>query len=164
MAAVGPDRVLADIAGVRFGGWQARLLRNDRGQLLACYDNVALFFENSPELAGVLGYNEFTGGQFILKAPPPITATVGSELEDHFDTEALRWLERRGIMVRPDMVRRVVDGVARRNSYHPVRDYLESLPKWDGTPRIATWLIDYCGVKSSDENPNIYGWMWARSL
>jgi putative DNA primase/helicase len=59
-------------------------------------------------------------------------------------------------MVKPDVVRRVVDAVARRNSYHPVRNYLESLPEWDGTPRIATWLIDYCGVKSSDVNPNVY--------
>jgi putative DNA primase/helicase len=77
-------------------------------------------------------------------------------LEDHFDTEAVRWLERQFVMVKPDLVRRVVDAIARRNSYHPVRDYLESLPAWDGTPRIGSWLVDYCGVESSDANPNQY--------
>lgn len=157
LANVGAEKVLADIELIEFGGWQTRLLRNDKGKLISCYENVAQFLENSPDWVDVLGYNEFTGGHFVLKQPPaPITATVGSELEDHFDTEAVRWLERRGLMVKPDLVRRVVDGVARRNSFHPVRDYLESLPAWDGRPRIGSWLVDYCGVESSDANPNEY--------
>ena len=157
LAAKGPDRVLADIAAVEFGDWHTRLLRNEEGHIFPCYDNVALFLENSPEWNGVLGYNEFTCGYFILKPPPsPVSASVESEVEDHFDTEVVRWLERRRLMVKPELVRRVVDIIARRNSYHPVRDYLESLPQWDGTPRTGTWLIDYCGVESSDSDPNSY--------
>ena len=157
LAKEGPDPVLADIAAVEFGDWHTRLLRNEGGRIMPCYDNVALFLENSPEWNGVLGYNEFTSGYFILKPPPlPVSASAGSEIEDHFDTEVVRWLERRTLMVKPELVRRVVDIIARRNSYHPVRDYLESLPPWDGVPRIGTWLIDYCGVESSDSNPNRY--------
>ena len=157
LATQGPDRVLAEIAAVEFGDWHTRLLRDEAGRLIPCYENVALFLENSPEWIGVLGYNEFTSGYFILKPPPsPVTAPAGSEIEDHFDTEALRWLERRRLMVKPDLVRRVLDLIARRNSYHPVRDYLDSLPPWDGVPRIGTWLTDYCGVASSDSSPNNY--------
>lgn len=157
LATIGPDRVLGAIAVVEYGGWDTRLLRNEDGRILPCYDNVALMLENSPEWAGVLGYNEFTAGYCLLKQPPPpITGEIGSEIEDHFDTEVVRYLERKRLMVKPDVVRRVVDVIARGNSYHPVRDYLESLPAWDGVPRIGTWLIDYCGVDSSDENPNQY--------
>jgi hypothetical protein len=152
---VGPEKVLADFAAVQFGDWRSQLLTTEGGKLRSCYENVALFLQNSPEWVGVLGYNEFTGGNFVTGQPPaPITAESGSELEDHFDTESIRWLERRGLMVKPDLVRRVVDTTARRNSFHPVRDYLDSLPAWDGTPRIGTWLIDYCGVDSGDANPN----------
>ena len=158
LAKVGPETALALIAQVTFGDWRTRLLRNEAGRIIPCYDNVALFLENSPEWSGVLGYNEFTAGYFALKSPPsPISAPAGSEIEDHFDTELVRWLERRGLLVKPDLVRRVVDVIARRNSYHPVREYLESLPKWDGVPRIGTWLIDYCGVGSNEVNPNRYG-------
>jgi hypothetical protein len=70
LACVGPEKVLADIEGTEFGGWRTRLLRNDKGKLMACYENVALFLQNSPEWAGVLGYNEFTGGNFVLNQPP----------------------------------------------------------------------------------------------
>ncbi len=157
LAMMGPERVLADIAAVEFGDWHTRLIRSEAGSMLPCYDNVALFLENSPEWAGVLGYNEFTGGYSVLKpAPAPITAETGQEIEDHFDTELVRWLERKRLMVKPELVRRVVDLIARRNSYHPVRDYLESLPPWDGVRRIDSWLIDYCGVESSDEEPSRY--------
>jgi hypothetical protein len=157
LAKVGPGKVLAGVAAIEFGDWHTRLLRNDRGKLISSYENAALFLQNSPEWAGVLGYNEFTGGHVIQKQPPPpITATPGCELEDQFDTETVRWFERCGLMVKPDLVRRVVDTIARRDSHHPVREYLESLPAWDGMSRIGSWLIDYCGVESSDSNPNQY--------
>jgi predicted P-loop ATPase len=157
LATVGPEKVLAAIGNVTFGDWRSRLLRNDSGKLIACYDNAALMLENSAEWVGVLAYSEFTGGYAIRRPPPaPVTAAVGEEITDVFDTEATRWLERKGALARPDMVRRVVDLLARRNSFHPVIDYLNSLPPWDGVKRIGTWLIDYCGVASSDEQPNIY--------
>jgi predicted P-loop ATPase len=156
LASVGSERVLADIANVDYQDWRARLLYDFDG-LLACYENVALFLENSPDWDGALGYNEFTGGYHILRVPPrPIKAKAGAELDDRFDTEAVRYFECHGMMVQPHLVHRVVDSSARQNSFHPVRDYLNSLPKWDGVPRLRTWLIDYCGVESSDTNPNVY--------
>jgi predicted P-loop ATPase len=157
LAQVGPEPVLADVAAVDVGNWRTRLLRSDNGKLLPSYENARLFLEKSSEWSGVLGYNEFTGGFVIRKAPPPpVTALTGREIEDHFDTEVVCWLERRGVMARPDLVRRVVDVLARRSPFHPVPDYLDSLPPWDGTPRTETWLIDYCGVESSTTNTNHY--------
>jgi putative DNA primase/helicase len=93
----------------------------------------------------------------IQRAPPRlVTAAVSQEIKDHFDTEVVRWLERHGVMVKPDVVRRVVDMLARRSRFHPVQDYLESLPPWDGVPRTRSWLIDYCGVESDPTKPSPY--------
>ena len=43
----------------------------------------------------------------------------------------------------------VAMSIARRNAFHPVRDYLDSLA-WDGTPRIDRWLVDYAGAEDSE--------------
>lgn len=42
----------------------------------------------------------------------------------------------------------VIADAARRNSFHPVRDYLDAL-KWDGKRRIDTWLNDYAQAKAT---------------
>jgi predicted P-loop ATPase len=86
----------------------------------------------------------------------PTSLSLPGETVADLEPGHVRWLERKGLMVKPDLVRRVVDSIAHRNSFHPVRDYLESLPAWDGKPRIGSWLIEYCGVESSDANPNYY--------
>lgn len=36
---------------------------------------------------------------------------------------------------------------AAARAYHPVREYLEALPAWDGQPRVETLLRDYLGAK-----------------
>lgn len=54
-------------------------------------------------------------------------------------------------------VNEMIDATARARRYHPVREYLEALPPWDGRPRAATCLP---GVK-----PTAYSrWMIVRCL
>lgn len=47
---------------------------------------------------------------------------------------------------------------ANRNAFHPVRDYLSGL-RWDGVPRIDTWLRDYLGAVQS-EYTRLIGSKW----
>lgn len=47
------------------------------------------------------------------------------------------------------IVYRAINLYANRNSYHPVRDYLNAL-KWDGEPRIDHWLPDIFGCEASE--------------
>jgi len=41
--------------------------------------------------------------------------------------------------------------IAERRAYHPVRDYLAGL-RWDGVPRLNSWLIDYAGAADTPLN------------
>ena len=38
---------------------------------------------------------------------------------------------------------------ASRRAFHPIKDYLEGLPDWDGEPRVDTLLVDYLGAEDS---------------
>lgn len=40
--------------------------------------------------------------------------------------------------------------VADDRAYHPLKEYLDSLPKWDGTKRIDTLLVEYFGADDTD--------------
>ena len=48
-----------------------------------------------------------------------------------------------------DTVHSAVDLRAREQSFHPVRDYLNSL-RWDGTKRVHWWLTYYLGAEQSE--------------
>lgn len=39
--------------------------------------------------------------------------------------------------------------VASERAYHPVKEYLDALPEWDGVKRIDTLLTDYLGAEDS---------------
>ena len=133
------------------------LVRTENGKVIPCIENAVQFIRTSEEWAGVLGFNEFTDGIECLR--PSTWGAVG-EVEDHFDTEAMRWIERASSMAwKPENVHRAIDAVARANPFHPIKRYLESLPPWDRVERLSTWLVDYMGVDpGSDERPAPAGW------
>jgi Virulence-associated protein E-like domain len=47
-----------------------------------------------------------------------------------------------------ELVRIVMDNMARLNGFHPVCDYLDAL-QWDGVPRIDKWLTTYAGAEDN---------------
>jgi hypothetical protein len=62
------------------------------------------------------------------------------------------WLtidERFRLLPNKDFFYTVVDETARRNTFHPVCDYLNAL-KWDGVPRLDKWLVTYCGANDTE--------------
>ena len=43
-----------------------------------------------------------------------------------------------------------IKAVASKNGYDALLEWIDSLPDWDGTERIDTWMIDLCGSEDSD--------------
>lgn len=59
--------------------------------------------------------------------------------------------ERFGLRPAKEFFFDVVAAMARRNSFHPVKDYLAGL-SWDGVGRIDGWLVQYC---AAEDNPYV---------
>ena len=64
------------------------------------------------------------------------------------DLKLAEWCQLRGVQVKPPTVAAGVQVVASERSFHPVRDYLDTL--WpDGEARLDTWLTTYLRVENS---------------
>jgi len=62
------------------------------------------------------------------------------------------WLlveERYRFLSTKDFFFTVVEEAARRNAFHPVRDYLDGLA-WDGEKRLDRWLVTYGGAQDTE--------------
>ena len=127
-------------------GWRQDLLMSDRGAPRAVLANAITALRLAPEWDGVLGFNEFSTCTVTLKPPPWTTEGSRSDWTDHEDRLTADWLQHQGIYVSVEIAGLAVQTVACDRTFHPVREYLDSL-KWDGTKRIDDWLSLYLGVE-----------------
>jgi predicted P-loop ATPase len=128
---------LRDLAGLRL---------NDRRKPIGCLENVVTILMRAPEWQGVLAFNEFALAMEKIK-PPPYAQPSAGEWVDSDDDELDLWLSQQyDLRAGKEICARAAGIVSRRNSYHPVRAYLDSL-KWDNTPRLDTWLVDFIGAQ-----------------
>jgi predicted P-loop ATPase len=107
--------------------------------------NAIAMLRYSPEWLGVLGFNQFSLYAVTRKPAPWPQSKAGDNWTDSDDCRAAEWLQQHSVIVSSRVTAEAVQVIAEENRFHPVREYLSSL-KWDGKPRLATWLLDYLGA------------------
>lgn len=139
-------QVLAVVRPSADASWQAHLHRTGQGALVPHAVNVALILENDERWGGVIAEDLFAGRTMKRRATP--YGGRAGEWTDLDDTRTSIWLaEQYGLRVKALTVLEAVAVVAHQNQFHPVREYLQGL-KWDGVPRLRSWLVDYLGAKA----------------
>lgn len=131
--------------------WQSALIVSGRDRHpLPLLANVITALKMSPEWAGRLYFNEFSQRHIIQGETIWSNGREISELwTDQFDVKCAEWMQRMGIHVETNTIYKAIDDVARDQTYHPVREYLESLQHDPTTAPASTWLSDYLGVEKS---------------
>ncbi len=128
---------IRDVIGLRL---------NDRRKPLGCLENVVTILLRAPEWQNVLAFNEFALAM-EKKVLPPYPQPSAGEWVDSDDDELDLWLSQQyDLRAGKEICARAAGIVSRRNSYHPVREYLDDLV-WDGEPRLDSWLMDYLGAQ-----------------
>lgn len=123
------------------------LLENDRkGAPKATLENLITILERDHRLQGIRFdelWNTVTVSDVLPWARPqvPWRDVDDAHLSVYLEENYVRFTER-------DM-RTALAAVADRRKYHPVRDYLRSLPRWDGVERLETLFIDYLGAEDT---------------
>lgn len=141
--------------------WKDLLLWNTRRktnpELFPVVANVIAILGNDEQWHGVIAYNAFTESVVTVKPPPwsdidrPTDASCGEWTEED-TTRAAAWLSRHeeySLRVQGKAVDEAVAVIAKRNLFHPVRDWLRTL-QWDGTARIDEVFPTYFGARDSE--------------
>ena len=125
--------------------WRKRLRVSDKG-LAADAWNAELILENDENLQGIR-YNEMDR-RIDAKEVPWERPRV--PWRDADDAQLYQWLVRTyDVQFPQEKFARALVAVTDRRRFHPVREYLETLPEWDGVPRVETLLVDTLGAEDN---------------
>jgi predicted P-loop ATPase len=118
--------------------WLRDAICDDRGMPLPILANVMTALRSDPKINGALAYDEMLCA-VVFNGERPVRDTDVTEMQEY--------LQRVGLWrVAKDTVHSAVDLRASERPFHPVRDYLSAL-RWDGHPRLNSWLSDYLGAE-----------------
>jgi predicted P-loop ATPase len=110
--------------------------------------NCLTVFQSDPLLSGAIAYNLLTDRTDLVK-PIGYQRSPGSSMTDT-DMKYIRlYLEETYGLTSEKKIVDAADLAAHQNSYHPVRDYLNSLT-WDGTERIRPCLHRFLGADEDE--------------
>lgn len=131
-----------------FAAWDM----NKKGELVPTPRNTHQLVFADPTVDII--FDEFSGvTKLISPAPWDKREKLGPNGREWIDADTLYlriYLNRKhNYVVTTNQLHEAVETVARENKNHPVRNYLKSL-KWDGVPRIDTWMMKYLGAADNE--------------
>ena len=130
--------------------WMKELSIDGNGAYQKSIKNIRLMIENLPGLDSVIRRDVFSG-KIMIGDDPPWDRWPERKLWGDPDTTALREFLERWFKPSKQDVRDTLAMIADRRSFHPIRNYLNSLV-WDGEPRLDTVFIDYM---AAPDNPYV---------
>lgn len=129
--------------------WTRELIRKPRGGLEDCRENVFLILRDHPAWKGVVAWDEFS--ERVVKRRETPLGTPAGEWTTEDDYSLGLWLaQQHDVVIRAEGA--IVAGVqmaAYLAKFHPVREHLRALPKWDGIERCDHWLPECLGSVDS---------------
>lgn len=121
-------------------------VRGAKGGVQDCRENVYHTLRHHPDLQGLVGYDEFA--HRVMKRRDPPWPSDSGEWTTQDDYALGLWMTQNlRLEIRSEST--LMAGVAMaayEGRFHPVRDYLDSLPAWDGVERLAHWLAECLGA------------------
>lgn len=129
--------------------WMATLEFRKNGEIVPSASNLEIIFRNDPNLKGRVYLDTFAKRVTLKKDLE--WRKIGHEKfwKDSDDAGLRIYIEKTYGINASGKIEDALMQEMERNTYHPVKEYLESL-KWDGTKRVDTVLIDYLGAEDCE--------------
>ncbi|MHC6181094.1 virulence-associated E family protein [Clostridium sp. JNZ X4-2] len=126
--------------------WQTALELDKQGKVKGTLDNIVLILRNDDRLKS-LAFNCHRDGIDAKGGLPWKQIKYGWNDSDNSSLKV--YLSSKYGIYAPAKTKDAVLAVAAERAYHPIREYLDNLPKWDGVARVENLLIDYFGAADS---------------
>lgn len=135
-----------DFSGGDDDSWKAALEVDKSGRFKDSLDNIMLILRHDPGLANI-AFNCHRDG---IDASGGLPWEQAKDGWNDSDFAALKvYIARLYGIYAPNKTKDGVVVVAHERAYHPIKQYLESLPDWDGIHRVETLLVDYFGAEDT---------------
>lgn len=127
--------------------WQAGLQLNKNGEIKDTLSNIVSIIRHDRNLQGI-AYNRHRDGIDVKGSLPWKQVKEGWNDSDnagikvYFDHTYHIWGSTK--------VKEALIAVASQRAYHPVKEYLNSLPQWDGIERVDKLIVDYLGAEAME--------------
>ncbi|MEG1158771.1 MAG: virulence-associated E family protein, partial [Acidaminococcaceae bacterium] len=129
--------------------WKADMEYTKSGKLQCTIANIILILENDPALKGHIVHDLFAGFDAVVGGLP--WNKQATQWTDNDDANLRVWLEKNYDLTGKEKIADAMTAVLTRHSFHPIRDYLNSL-EWDNVPRLERLIIDYIGAEDTELN------------
>lgn len=123
-----------------------KLTFNKQGKVENTLTNLLLILKNDPKLSGIV-FNQLADGMEITKELPWKNHT--RFWRDADDSQLICYINDYYGQFSKNNYDVAVTKVVDDRSYHPIKQYFESLPKWDGVVRAESYFIDYLGAEDN---------------
>ena len=146
------EQTRQDFMGYEPGEWTKDLRYKPKTKVLENSTwNLMLILENDPDLQG-FAFNELAGRVEVTGELPWDRPEYNRFWRDVDTSQLIVLLDNRYTVFSDRNVDACFRKVAESRRFHPIRDYLDSLPEWDGKKRIETLLVN---CLQADDTPYV---------
>ena len=126
--------------------WMGGLTPSKSGGVANTLQNVLLILEHDEALKGIV-FNQMADNLEVKGKVP--WKKEGRFWKDADDAQLEAYLSKAYTEFTRARILTAITKVADDRAYHPVREYLDGLPQWDGVTRVDTLLADYLGAEDT---------------
>lgn len=128
--------------------WQTKLELDKNGGISESLTNFVTILRYDQRLHEI-AYNEHSCGISIRDAELLPWEQLKPGWSDADLAALTAYLDRVYHIFSPSKLKNALLTITAERSFHPIKEYLEGLPAWDGKKRLETLLIDYLGAEDS---------------
>lgn len=136
-----------DFSNTEDEDWQTRLEVSKKGDVLNTLKNLIIILECDPKLKSI-AFNQLSDGMEIKGEVP--WKHPCKFWRDADDAQLISYIDLTYGAFSARNYNIAVTKVTDDRSYHPIREFLDKLPKWDGVKRLETLFIDYFNANDEE--------------